>query len=152
VEAFRITRRRYAAVAFNGVGARRTGGRWHPRGAAVAYASEHLSLAALEYLVHVDPEDAPGDLVSIRIDVPDDLVEAVDINRLPSNWRTEPAPLELAELGRRWLERHASLALRVPSAVVPSEFNFVIDSQSPALARCTIAAPQPFSFDSRLWK
>jgi RES domain-containing protein len=152
VKAFRITRRKYADAAFNGVGARRTGGRWHPRGASVAYVSEHLSLAALEYLVHVDPDDAPADLVSIRIDVPEDLVEDVDVSRLPANWRTEPTPPELPELGRRWLERHSSLALRVPSAIVPSEFNLVIDSQSAALARCTIAVPEAFSFDPRLWK
>jgi RES domain-containing protein len=86
------------------------------------------------------------------IDVPDDLVEDVDLRRLPANWRTEPAPPELPELGRRWLERHSSLALRVPSAVVPSEFEIVIDAQSEDLARCTIAAPEPFSFDPRLRK
>ncbi len=152
MKAFRLTRRKYADAAFDGAGARRTGGRWHPRGAVVAYAAEHLSLAALEYLVHVDLEDAPADLISLRIDIPDDLVEDVDVSRLPANWRTEPAPPELAELGRRWLERHSSLALRVPSAIVPSEFNVVIDSLSAALERCTIAAPEPFGFDPRLWK
>jgi RES domain-containing protein len=152
VEAFRLTRRKYADAAFNAAGARRTGGRWHPRGAAVAYASEHLSLAALEYLVHVDPEDAPKDLVSLRIDIPDDLVEDADVSLLPPSWRMEPAPPELAELGRRWLERHSAVALRVPSAIVPSEFNVVIDSLSTTLDRCMIAAPEPFSFDPRLWK
>jgi len=152
VFAWRLTRRKYAATAFDGTGARRTGGRWNPKGTAVAYASEHLSLAALEYLVHVDPADAPDDLVSIRIEIPDALVDTLAPADLLPDWRTEPPPPLLAEIGRRWLESAASLALRVPSAIVPTEFNIMIDSDSKDLDRCTVGAPEPFTFDARLLK
>jgi RES domain-containing protein len=150
VHAWRLTRRRHAATAFDGAGARRTGGRWNPKGTAVAYASEHLSLAALEYLVHVEPGDAPGDLVSIRIEIPDRLVQDLDAARLPPHWRSLPPPRQLVEIGRRWIESGSSLALRVPSAIVPAELNVMIASGSADLARCTIAPPEPFSFDPRL--
>jgi RES domain-containing protein len=65
---WRITRAAYQAL--DGEGARLHGGRWNPEGVPVVYTSTTLSLAALEYLVHVDPEDVPGDLVAMRIRIP----------------------------------------------------------------------------------
>ncbi len=150
--AWRLTRRKYAATAFDGAGARRSGGRWNSKGTAVAYASEHLSLAALEYLVHVDVEDVPADLVAIRIDLADDFVRALDAKRLPKDWRAEPAPAALAELGDEWHRSRGSLALRVPSAIVPVEFNLVVNPEMSELARCRISPPEPFVYDARLLK
>ena len=68
MELWRIARR--AQVALDGEGARLYGGRWNSAGTAVVYAASHLSLAALEYLVHIDPDDAPDDLVALRLSVP----------------------------------------------------------------------------------
>ena len=74
MDGWRISKRRYAnppAAAFDGEGSRRRGGRWTPPGTQVAYASSSLALAPLEYFVNLGPEDAPSDLVSIRISIPD---------------------------------------------------------------------------------
>ena len=68
--AWRLCRRRYAARAFDGEGARLSGGRWNLPGVAVVYTSATVSLAALEMLVHVDVGDAPADLVAIPLDIP----------------------------------------------------------------------------------
>src|SRR4029453_19008701 len=86
---WRICRQPYAA--FDGEGARQAGGRWNHRGVAVVYTSATLSLAALEYFVHLDPTDAPGDLVAIPADIPDSLSRIeIRAETLPSHWRAYP--------------------------------------------------------------
>lgn len=96
---WRISKRRYAnppAAAFDGEGSRRRGGRWTPPGWRVAYASSNLALASLEYFVNLDPQDAPPDLVSIRMSISDVVrYEKVSISALPDSWRMVPFPQEL---------------------------------------------------------
>lgn len=87
---WRISKHRYAnppSAAFDGEGARRRGGRWSGPGRRVAYASSTLALASLEYFVNLDPQDAPSDLVSVQVDIPDEIkVEYVDTASLPDDW------------------------------------------------------------------
>src|SRR6266487_854763 len=95
---WRISKRRYAsppASAFDGEGSRRRGGRWTPPGRRAAYASSSLALASLEYFVNLDPEDAPADLVSVSVGIPDGVrFEEVSISSLPETWRRTPFPQE----------------------------------------------------------
>jgi RES domain-containing protein len=145
---WRLCRRRHAA--FDGEGARLEGGRWNRPGSAVVYTSATLSLAVVELLVHVDPEQAPADLVALAADVPDDLpVQTVAVRDLPASWRRHPAPPALAEIGARWLRRKAAAVLSVPSAVVPEERNFLLDPAHADFARIRVAAPAPFRLDPR---
>jgi|ERR1022692_929401 RES domain-containing protein len=87
MDGWRISKHRYAnppAAAFDGEGSRRRGGRWTPPGTRVAYASSSLALASLEYFVNLGPEDAPSDLVSIRVSIPDSVrCERVNTSSLP---------------------------------------------------------------------
>jgi RES domain-containing protein len=76
----------------DGEGARQAGGRWNHRGVAVVYTSATLSLAALEYFVHLDPADVPGDLVAIPAEIPDTLTRReITADSLPANWQAYPA-------------------------------------------------------------
>jgi RES domain-containing protein len=147
---WRLCRRVHAA--FDGEGARRYGGRWHQRGTAVAYASASASLAALEYFVHLEPEDAPEDLVLIPADVPDGLAEELPTEQLPSNWRSLPALEPLAQIGTRWAQQLRSPVLSVPSAVMPFERNFLLNPAHPDFHSIVVDRPTPFSFDPRMWK
>jgi RES domain-containing protein len=117
---WRISKRRYAnppAAAFDGEGSKRRGGRWTPPGRRVAYASSNLALASFEYFVNLDPQDAPPDLVSIRMSISDVVrYEKVSISALPDSWRMVPFPQELWEIGERWLVSASSVCLLVPSA------------------------------------
>ena len=89
----------------------------------MVYTSQSLALAALEYLVHLDPIDAPDDLVSVSAEIPGSLrIVTIRIEDLPPRWRSYPAPEELAALGTDWVDRRTSAALRVPSVIVPSGF------------------------------
>jgi RES domain-containing protein len=151
VRVWRLCRRRYAA--FDGEGARIAGGRWNRRGTAVVYSSATLSLAALEYFVNVDASVVPHDLISIFADIPEDMPTAnVEIRDLPDDWRRYPAPESLMDVGTAWVTRGREAVLSVPSAVVPSERNYLINPAHSAFGRIRIGSSQPFSLDPRLWK
>ena len=146
---WRLCKRRHAAL--DGQGARLAGGRWNSRGTAVVYASETLSLAALELLVHCDPALLPDDLVAIAIAIPDGLsVRRIEAAGLARTWRLSPAPESLAQLGDAWAKALGSAVLSVPSAVVPGERNFLLNPAHPDFKRIRAGRPEKFSLDARL--
>lgn len=135
-------------LALDGEGARRYGGRWNAPGAAVVYASAHLSLAVLELLVHTDADLLPETLYSLAIDIPD----RVKIFRpaLPKNWRTPPQAEHLRAIGASWLQTAQGAVMAVPSAVLPQEENILINPLHPDAKRIKLAAKQRFHLDKRL--
>ncbi len=146
---YRICRRPFRAL--DGEGARLWGGRWNSAGRPVVYASSTLSLAALEYLVHLDPADAPDDLVALTIEVPDDApAELVDAESLPAGWAQQPEPAACRLVGDRWAAAGAALVLRVPSAPVPEESNVLLNPRHPDAARVRVVHERAFAFDPRL--
>lgn len=138
-----------ADTAFSGFGAREYGGRWSPKGYAVVYLAEHLSLAALETYVHLPPEARGMTFSAYRVVIPDD-IEPIEWDELPDDWRTSPAPASTQEMGRAWLDEGAGCLLAVPSVVVPQERNLVVNLSHPDWQRVRIADPEPFSFDPRM--
>ena len=146
---WRLTRRRFRKL--DGEGARRAGGRWNDPGSPVVYTSSTLSLAALEYLVHIDIEDAPGDLIAVRIEVPDDTpTEEVAADGLSDDWQREPRHPACVDIGERWLAQGRALALRVPSALIPEEANWLINPAHPDARRVRVLSARRFTFDRRL--
>ena len=140
-------------AALDGEGARVYGSRWTPRGLSAVFASATLSLAALERFVHTDPDLEPTDLVAIEIRFKSAIrTEHLVISDLPANWREYPAPVELTSLGERWLRAGRTVALSVPSAVVPRERNVIINPAHRDFGKLTVAQPEPFSYDPRMWK
>jgi RES domain-containing protein len=149
VRLWRITRRAFQAL--DGEGARLFGGRWNSEGVPVAYTSSTLSLAALEYLVHVQIEDVPADLVSLEIDVPDDVgAEQVHTFDLPQDWNQVEDHPACAALGDAWPADTGALLLRVPSAIIPHEQNVLLNPRHPEMSRVSVAAVREFAFDPRL--
>jgi RES domain-containing protein len=119
----------------------------------VIYASASLSLAALEYLVHIEPLLAPSDLVAMEIEVPDDPGLGAEVGPEqfpPGEWRQCPAPEWQAELGQSWVDDRTFLWLAVPSAIVPQEFNLLVNPLHPRIAGVRVRSTRPFSFDERL--
>ena len=103
------------------------------------------SLAALETFVHLTAVDARIAFAAIEVRSPDDAgVSSIDQNALPSNWREEPPPEETKALGTAWVHRGDSLLLRVPSVIVPREWNYVLNRQHPQFSLLEILAPEPF--------
>ena len=150
IAAWRLVRRRHAAEAFSGEGARLYGGRWSSRGRRAIYLSEHLSLAALEILVHVHEPALLASYQAFRVEFDEAAVEGLPAGALPADWNGSPAPRELRTLGDRWLDRAARPVLRVPSAVIPIESNFLVNPAHPGFVTLRIGTPQAFDFDPRL--
>ncbi|MEX0720738.1 MAG: RES family NAD+ phosphorylase [Balneolaceae bacterium] len=147
---FRITRKKYAGD-LSGEGARIYGGRWNRKGVSVIYTSGHESLAALEVLTHTSIADIPKDLEMLVLFVPDDIrCEEVSAEDLPENWRVYPAPQHLAEIGIKWALYKNSLLLKVPSVIIPTEFNYLINPIHPDFSKVSIKEIRAFSFDDRL--
>jgi RES domain-containing protein len=135
----------------DGEGARLYGGRWNSSGRPVVYTSATLSLAALELLVHVDPEDLPDDLVALGVEVPDRAWEVgVRPVGFPEDWREVPNHPGCRRVGDEWLDEGATLVLRVPSAVVPQEENVLLNPRHPDAADVRVISAERFRFDRRL--
>lgn len=149
---YRIGREKFIRD-LSGEGARLYGGRWNRKGIPMIYSSEHRSLAALEVLVHTSAHQIPDDLMLLTLSLPDDFNTATVIAEdLPDQWREYPAPVHLVELGSAWAESKESVLLRVPSAVIPREWNLLLNTLHDGIKRVEITDLQPFSFDGRLMK
>jgi RES domain-containing protein len=148
----RLTKERYADSAWSGEGAKLYSGRWNPKGVPMVYCASTLSLAALEYFVHVDAVDLPADLVVLYAELPDDAVERLDPSTLPRDWRTVPAPPSLQKIGAEWARSMRSAALAVPSAIVPAESNYLLNPSHAGMSALSAEAPTPFAFDPRMRK
>ena len=145
---WRISRAAFADL--DGEGARLYGGRWNSEGIAVAYLSTSLSLAALEYLVHLDVSLAPMDLVSVEVEVPDGVSrEEVDLEALPEGWSAVSDHPFCVDTGDEWIRRGESCLLLVPSAVIPKSWNVLLNPAHPD-ARRIVSTTEPFAFDRRL--
>lgn len=115
--------------------------------------AEHLSLAILEYLVHLDPDNPPTDLVLAQAEVPDHLPRIHrDESSLPKGWRRSPAPEELAEIGRQFVNEAKAAVLIVPSALAPADHNWLINPEHTDFRKIRLLEPIPFSWDPRLVK
>jgi len=150
---FRVLRAAYARTAFDGEGAYRYGGRWSSPGTRLAYASEHQSLAMLEYFVHLDPEDPPADLVLATADVPEGISrESVEASALPANWRETPAPPRLVQIGDEFVKEGRNCVLLIPSALAITENNWLINPQQPEFKQITVNQVEPLSYDPRMFR
>jgi RES domain-containing protein len=129
------------------MGAERRGGRWNRVGTRAAYASSTRSLAALEYLAHVDSDELPSDLVFVGIAFHDDLLERGDP---PTGWELLGSSVAI-DYGQTWLSSSTFPILAVPSAIVKAERNFVINPVHARARKLVVdGGLEEFFFDRRL--
>jgi RES domain-containing protein len=149
VTAWRVVKQRFAASAFSGEGARRFGGRWNSAGRAVVYTASTTSLAVLEIVVHADAGLLPYySAIPARFD--GGLVDVVEPGLLPDGWRSHPSPFVLKKIGDEWIDSKRSCVLRVPSAVVPHEWNYLLNPAHPDFGSIEVGEPMDLETDSRL--
>ena len=149
LQAWRLLKTRYLSSAWDGEGARRAGGRWNSAGVRVVYTSGSLSLCLVEVLVHLPSGILPA-YSAIPVEFEERLVTVLQPRQLPAHWKDEPAPAETKALGDAWVAARESAILRVPSVVVPDEFNYLMNPAHPDFKRVKLGAPAAFPFDARL--
>ena len=146
---WRLVTARFADTAFSGEGARLYGGRWNRKHVPMVYTAATQSLAMLELLVQDDPLRAR--YVMIPAFIPADLpIEYLAANSLPEGWRELGAREHLQQIGTEWARSARSPVLAVPSAVIPSETNYLLNPQHPAFNQIQVGAPLEFITDLRL--
>lgn len=146
---WRLTTARHAGDAFSGEGARLYGGRWNHKGVPLVYVSATLSLAMLEMLV----QDPP--LAAHYVARPADIPALLPMQRLtpadlPADWRLASGRPALQRAGSDWATHAASAVLAVPSAVIPDEFNYLLNPLHPDFRRIGTGAAQSLDTDLRL--
>ena len=150
---FRLVKARYADQAFDGEGAKLSGGRWNSKGVAVVYAADSIALAALELLIHLQSHEILNSYRLYRIEIGNADLLSLDARDLPKDWRADPPPSSTAHVGDGWVSSNDSLALAVPSVVIPSQQNILINPAHSRFHRALqTVRPESFVFDPRLLK
>ena len=151
MKTYRLAKQDYAAD-FSGKGAELTGGRWNSKGTAMVYTSQSRALCLAEIAVHVPVGIVPLNYFLTEIEFPDN-IEFISVSEesLPSGWNSFPHSQFTQELGDDFIATNKSLIMKVPSAVVQGDFNFLINPKHPDFGFIRIIQIEPFSFDKRLF-
>lgn len=149
---YRIFKTKHARSWFDGEGAFQFGGRWNSRGTRILYSANSLSLAALEMLVHLNSEELLLSYSFATLTFEESQVMPVgDFRKLPRNWSSSPPPTAIQGIGDAWAMSMGSLVLRVPTPILPGEFNYLINVAHPRFNEIGRGKPQVFRFDERLY-
>ncbi|WP_286743895.1 RES family NAD+ phosphorylase [Roseivirga sp. UBA1976] len=124
--------------------------RWNKDGQHVIYAAEYRALCALELLAHTNGVVPAGNYRTMVIEIPETKIEEITDEELPKNWKSVKAYPQLQRIGSQWYEESKQLLLKVPSVLIPSEFNYVINTKHPAFKNVSIASLENFFWDDRL--
>jgi RES domain-containing protein len=152
IRAWRIIKTRHAAAVLSGQGAKTYGGRWNSPGTAVVYTAQSASLAILEMLVHLQAPEILAFYTLFEVAFDSALVSTIKPGDLPRNWRQSPPPRAVQRIGDEWVAGAASPVLRVPSTIVPSEFNYLLHPGHPDFGQIVISPARPIRLDPRLMK
>ena len=147
---YRITGKKYA-YDLSGTGAAIYGGRWNKKGTPVIYTGETKEIALLETIVHTPPMLIPK-LSIVTIEIPDDSITEILIKDLHSNWYDYPAPTVLSEIAQQWIDSGKTISLKVPSCIIHSAHNYILNCKHIDFNRIKILNVSDFYFDVRLKK
>lgn len=148
---YRLTKEQYKND-LSGKGAEKAGGRWNSKGVAMLYTSASRALCTAEIAVHTPLGVVPKDYHLVTIEYPDSVpVSTVEINDLPIGWRSFPFPHVTQEMGDRFINEGNFLVMRVPSAVIQGDYNYLINPFHPLFAQVNIITTEAYGFDERLF-
>lgn len=149
---FRLCKSKYAND-LSGKGAEKSGGRWNGKGYSMLYTSGSRALCLTEIAVHIPFGIIPVDFVLVSIELPDSVeMNEVSEVELPQNWKNFPHLKVTTEIGNTFLSNSIYLILKVPSAVVQGEFNYLINPEHELFNQIKISIIEPFYFDERLFR
>ena len=148
---FRLTQERYKTD-LSGKGAQLAGGRWNSKGIPLLYTASSRALCVAEVAVHLPLGILPADYWLVELELPETaLIEEISVPVLPPDWKNFPHNPETKAFGDTFFLNQKALVLKVPSAVVQGDFNFLINPAHPEFQLLKILSSELFEFDSRLF-
>ena len=148
---YRLSTGKYAAD-LSGRGAELVGGRWNSKGVAMLYTGASRALCTAEIAVHLPLQIVPQGYRIVSIRLSDDHVQHLVESKLPAGWKAWPYIRATQLIGDEFIRTARTLALRVPSAVVPGDYNFVINPLHREFRKVAVIKTEDFEFDQRLFK
>jgi len=134
----------------SGTGSKLFGGRWNSVGLAVLYTTQNISLAVLEILVRTDMQTIPISYHLIKIDIPNAIEpQLISSDKLKKDWKNDIGYTQW--MGDEFIKSGNSLLLKVPSAIVDEENNYVINPKHSDFKKVKIIKINKFQFDKRLF-
>ncbi len=145
---FRISKCSYIQD-LSGTGAALFGGRWNSKGKYLLYTSGAASLALLETIVHLSKIPAI-DFCLLEIDIPSTSVHEINAAQLPEKWQVYPSPAALKKMGDAFIKKEEKLVMKVPSAIIPGEYNYLLNPNHTGFKKVQIIGLKKISLDARL--
>lgn len=146
-----MTQKKHLKIAFDGEGAKMYGGRWNSKGTRMVYVANSLPLATLEVMVHAEDYATLKELYSvIPVEFDDKLIEHIKPKNLPPGWNSPVISPLTQKIGDEWVDSMSSAIFEVPSVIVPSESNYLLNPAHPDYKKLKIGNPFDFYVDPRL--
>jgi RES domain-containing protein len=137
----------------SGIGAEIAGGRWNYKGTRMVYTAESRALCTAEIAVHTPFGIVPDDYYLMTINIPDSIrIDTIQVDKLPDDWKKFPNIRITQDIGESFIKRGEFLLLRVPSAVVQGDYNFLINPNHKEIDKVKVIDSEKFDFDERLFK
>ena len=136
----------------SGRGAELSGGRWNTKGTPLLYTCVSQSLSMLEIAVRLSVIDVPDDLILITMNVKDSIIAKVDMQKLPHDWQKFPHLRATQVFGDELLNNSKHKAFLIPSAIVPAEYNLIVNPKKVNKKEVEIISIDDFYIDERLMR
>lgn len=147
---FRLSSSRFAED-LSGKGAELYGGRWNSVGTPIIYTASSRALAMAEVSVHLHIQKIPKDMMMVELYLPEDSITSLPFQELKNNWELFPYSIQTQQIGDDFIKEKRFLGLKVPSAVVNGDFNFLINPRHDEIQKIRVINISPFRFDSRIF-
>lgn len=148
---FRLSKKKYSTE-LSGKGAAKSGNRWNSKGTEIIYSAQSRALAMAEVAVHLTLATLPSDYVMIEIDIPDEIdIKVLKQKDIPTNWNNHPPNISTQKIGDEFIDAMDYCILKVPSAVVQGDYNFLINPYHKNFNKITIYKVNDFPFDKRIF-
>lgn len=151
MKVYRLSKTKYAGDLL-GKGAEMAGGRWNSKGTAMLYTSQTRALCTAEIAVHAPLGIIPKDFSLIAIEIPEHSIVTISTEALQPDWKSFPHSGSTQAIGDKFVNDNEFLVLKVPSAVVQGEFNYLLNTKHPDFHQVKIVQTESFEFDKRLFK
>lgn len=152
MEVYRLVNKKFP-IELSGIGASITGARWNSKGIEVIYTAQSRALAMAEVAVHLSLATMPKGYCMLTIFIPDDLlIENLEKEQLEKGWNNFPEHTNTQKIGDLFIRNKQNCLLKVPSAVVQGDFNYLINPYHADFEKIKIIHQEDFPFDKRIFR